>query len=117
MFKKFIRAYCLKYAATHKRSYKELIDIYIDFSAGVIREDFKAGKINFREALYLLDVIGYAPNVLNDDNYRWAVCYDGFQTVPNDKEKKDIHTAFVIEKDQWQNSIEEALIYSLKDDI
>lgn len=112
LFKAKLRTSCL-------RSYKQLLATYIDFSAATVREEYRRGKISLEEGFYLLEIIGYCPILVNDDNYHWAVIYDGCQTIPDfDKnEPIDVESSWSIEKHQWKKTIREAFIYSLEDEI
>lgn len=75
----------------------------------------KLSKITFADAFVELSKNGTCPNLLNDDAGRWAVCFDGFQTVPSE-ETTDINTSFFVEKDKWKDSPTEALIYALENE-
>lgn len=56
---------------------------------------------------------GACPALINDDDGHWAVSDDGIQQVPDDS-PSTIYTAFIVEKDMWKDSIEEAVEYYLK---
>jgi hypothetical protein len=56
-----------------------------------------------------------AYSLINDDNGHWACVSDGMQNVPMDTEACDIQTTFFIEKDQWQNTIREAIDFAIKE--
>ena len=73
----------------------------------------KSKAITIDVAFEELSKLGYCPNLLNDDNGRWAVSFEGYQSVPDD-EPSDIDTSFFVEAKYWKNSIYEALIYSLE---
>jgi hypothetical protein len=51
---------------------------------------------------------GYCPCLLNDDAGHWAISIEGAQNVPINP-PCDIQTTFWVEKQQWKNSIREAL--------
>lgn len=84
-----------------------------------VLELFVSHDITFIEAMEELAEKGYCPNLLNDDNGHWAVAFDGYQTVPtmSDDGRDDIQSSFYVEKDYWFKSIEEALIYSLNQNL
>ncbi|MFA5299688.1 MAG: hypothetical protein WC389_16005 [Lutibacter sp.] len=81
-----------------------------------IVSQFKSGKINCEQALEELTKIGYAPNLLNDDNGHWAVSGDGFQNLPEGDEPEDISTTIFVEAKSWKDSIKEALLYWMEKD-
>jgi hypothetical protein len=56
---------------------------------------------------------GFSPNLLNDDDGRWALVFDGFQTVVVDG-PQDVETGFVVGKEQWHDSVSAAIVYALK---
>ena len=51
---------------------------------------------------------GSCPCLINDDAGHWAVTENGTQNIPIDA-PCDILTTFWIEKNQWKNSVREAL--------
>ena len=53
----------------------------------------------------------YAYALVNDDNGHWACVSDGLQNVPMSKEATDIDATFFIKKDDWKDSIREAIDY------
>jgi hypothetical protein len=81
-----------------------------------ILSQLKTGKINCEQALEELSKIGYAPNLLNDDNGHWAISCDGFQNVPKGDDPEDISTTIFVGTDKWKNSIKEALLYWMEND-
>ena len=58
--------------------------------------------------------IGYCPALLNDDSGRWAVVFDGAQTIADDDKATDISTSFFVEADDWKDTIRRALLHSLR---
>ena len=76
-------------------------------------EKLKAGG-SCEEALEALAKEGFCPNLLNDDNGHWALVFDGFQSVPFGDDPEDISTTFFVFKDQWKDTVREAIIYSLE---
>jgi len=47
-------------------------------------------------------------SLVSDDGGRWACVVDGMQSVP-EEDAGDIATSFFIEKDEWKDSIREAI--------
>lgn len=72
-----------------------------------------AKTITFEQAFENLESIGFCPNLLNDDSGRWAVMFDGFQSMASFEKSEDITTTFFVESKYWQSSIYEALFYAL----
>lgn len=54
--------------------------------------------------------------LVSDDNGHWAVATTGTQNVPMGKDPVDINTTFWIKKQEWHNSIREALDAAMKED-
>jgi hypothetical protein len=73
-------------------------------------------ELSIEQAMQELSEIGYCPALLNDDDGRWAVTFDGFQTVVTGDEAQDVHANFFIEAKKWHTDIRQALIIALKDD-
>lgn len=73
-------------------------------------------SLNLEQAFQELSSIGYCPNLINDDDGRWAVAFDGIQDVVTGDNAEDINTSFFIEAKQWSPSITEALIIALTED-
>ena len=71
--------------------------------------------MSVEQALQELCEIGYCPNLLNDDDGRWAVAFDGFQDVVMGDEAQDINTSFFVEAKQWHSNIRQALIIALSE--
>lgn len=69
-------------------------------------------QLSFEFIFEELTKLGWAPCLMYDDNGHFAVTADGFQTVV-DGETADISMAVFIEKDDWKDSIREALYYFL----
>jgi hypothetical protein len=79
-----------------------------------ILEKFHCKLFTFEEAFMALAKIGSCPNLLNDDAGRWAVCFEGMQTVPG-KTASDINSHFFVEKKRWKSTPRKALLHALKD--
>jgi len=60
-----------------------------------------------------LSKLGFAPNLLYDDNGWWAITGDGMQTLVTDS-PQDIETSFFVEASNWKPTIKEALKHYLK---
>jgi len=71
-------------------------------------------ELEFDFILLQLTRLGYAPNLIYDDNGHWAVVTDGFQTVPKGINPQDIESCFFIEKRQWKLTPRRALLKYLK---
>lgn len=53
--------------------------------------------------------------LINDDAGRWAVTWDGHQTLPDGKHATDITTTFFVEAWQWHGSIRAAIWAAMQD--
>jgi hypothetical protein len=82
-----------------------------------ILKAYKNKSINFEVVMAELDKNGFCPNLLHDDAGRWAVAFDGYQTLNATKKAIDIQTSFFIEKKYWKRSIRGALIFALETDL
>ena len=64
-----------------------------------------------------LTKLGQAPNILYDDDGRFAVIGAGFQSVQNYEESEEnMEFQFVVEKKLWKSTIREALYFYLDED-
>jgi len=63
-----------------------------------------------------LSKLGEAPNLLYDDNGRWAVTADGYQNVVSGDEPQDVETHFYVEAKEWKNTPKLALLYYLNEE-
>ena len=98
-------------------------DLYNDSKIDSIAEEI-LHKINeYRNELSIdfiieqLTKLGQAPNILYDDDGRFAVISDGFQSVPNYEESEEnMEFQFVVEKKYWKSTIREALYFYLDED-
>lgn len=80
-----------------------------------ILEKTKNEELTVEQALQELCEIGYCPNLLNDDDGRWAVAFDGFQEAVMGDGAQDISTSFFVEAKQWHSNIRQALIITLSE--
>lgn len=78
---------------------KELIDNFNDYPVDFIIET--------------LTKFGQAPNLVYDDNGRFAVSSDGFNQVVTDDELIDQPMTIFVEKHMWYKTIREALYHYL----
>jgi hypothetical protein len=53
--------------------------------------------------------LGHAVNILYDDNGHFSVTGDGFQSLPTSDEPCDINMSFAVKKEEWFDTIREAL--------
>jgi hypothetical protein len=60
-----------------------------------------------------LTKLGHAPNLLYNDNGKFAITGNGFQSVVTGDEVEDVEMQFFIEKDYWKKTIREALNHYL----
>jgi len=60
-----------------------------------------------------LTKLGQAPNLLYDDDGRFAITGDGFQNVVSGDEADDMEFQFWVEKKHWKKTIREALDHYL----
>lgn len=75
----------------------------------------KNEELSVEQALQELCEIGYCPNLLNDDNGRWAVTFNGIQSVVMGDEAEDVSASFFVESKQWHSNIRQALIIALSE--
>jgi len=54
-----------------------------------------------------LTKLGHAPNLLYDDNGHFALVGDGYQSIADGI--SDVELQFFVEKENWKNSVREAL--------
>lgn len=78
-----------------------------------IKSAWLAGTLCFGEAFQLLSEAGYCANLLNDDAGRWAVRFDGYQTVPDPDIPIDITSTFIVHARDWKPDITAALTHAL----
>lgn len=78
-------------------------------------QKIKNDEISIEQAFEELSKFGFCPNLLSDDNEKWAVCLDGFQGVSTNNEE-DIITSFYVESNMWHSSIRKALIYAITEE-
>lgn len=64
--------------------------------------------------LEALTKMGYAPNLLYDDNGQWAVVTDGTQPVVTGKQKLKGTMSFFCNRKDWAPTIRKALLKFLK---
>lgn len=62
-----------------------------------------------------LTKLGHAPSLLYDDDGRFAIVSDGYQTVPIG-EATDVEMGHLVKKERWKDSIREALDDYLNND-
>lgn len=61
------------------------------------------------ERLDWLEENGHGLAIINDDNGRWAVSWDGIQNVGEDDEPYDLLTSHFVEKGRFFDTIREAI--------
>ena len=64
--------------------------------------------------LIQLDKLGYAINLVNDDNSHWAASVDGLQNISGTNEIIDISMMVFIESNKWKNTPKEAIVTFLR---
>jgi hypothetical protein len=52
---------------------------------------------------------GYCPALVFDDDGRWAVVFDGDQSLPMEDGARDVHMSFMVYKGDWHASPQEAI--------
>ena len=67
--------------------------------------------LSFKFIFEELTNLGWAPNLLYDDNGNFAISGDGIQSISDEPDDCDMH--HFIKKDLWKPSIREALDYYL----
>lgn len=77
--------------------------------------ELNMNRMTAEEALQELNDNGLCPTVLNDDQSRWAISCDGYQSVALTNEPADVEFGVWVEARFFKPSITEALIYFLKD--
>lgn len=100
---------------SNKFSMKEPIEIdqLSEEIVSLIKKYFDFLEIDF--IIESLTYLGHAPNILYDDDGRFAVEVEGFQTVPQDG-PSDIEMSFFVEAKKWKSTIREAVKYYLDDE-
>lgn len=58
----------------------------------------------------------FGMSIVSDDDGRWACTTDGFQNVPESDGAFDLSTSFFIKKDQFRNSIREAIELAMEEE-
>ena len=66
------------------------------------------------EILERLSENGSCPNLLNDDAGHWALAFDGMQSVVENL-PEDVETFFFVEKEDWKDSVREAVLWGLRE--
>lgn len=85
-----------------RRIHKELLKNFRDLNVDLV--------------LQTLDRLGNAPNLVNDDNGRWAVSSDGYQQVVTGTQRLDSTTVIIPKRAYWKTTIRAAVLYYLKQD-
>ncbi len=76
----------------------------------IIKLIFKhESSLNVDIIIETLTHLGYAPNILYDDNGHFAITDDGFQSICSGDDPEDVELSFNIEKKYWKDTIREAL--------
>jgi hypothetical protein len=83
------------------------IDVIKDRILESIRNNFLVYDVDFILETYTH--LGAAPNLVYDDNGRFAVSGDGFQPVVTNDELLEGEIITFVEKDMWKTTIREAL--------
>jgi len=83
----------------------EKVDKLTDKIISLIKEN--RSDIPLETIIEELTKLGLAPSVLYDDNGHFAISDSGMQTVSI--EKDDVDMVFWVEKNEWFNTIREAL--------
>ena len=115
-----------------EESYNEETDEYgidhneeIDEFANQILEKIKSHRhlLTFEFIIDELTKLGYAPSLLYDDDGRFAIAHDGYQTLQNNPDEKDelgnpkglgdMSLTYFISPELWKDTIREALNYYL----
>lgn len=73
-------------------------------------------QLPFEFIMEELSKLGQCPNLLNDDNGKWAVTSDGFQNVVYGDEPSDVETSFFVEAKDWKLTPREALLHYLNEE-
>lgn len=94
----------------YEKEYKE-----IDSLGKEILDSIKKYKdrLEFDFILIELTKLGHAPNLLYDDNGKFAIEGSGFQTVAFGDEPVDMEMQFFIEAEYWKDTPREALDFYL----
>lgn len=93
----------------------ELILTAVPTEDGVFQIYTVPGSLDDKPRLeWLEERDGYA--LVSDDNGHWAVVVEGFQNCLIGPQPADVTTSFWIEKDQWYNSIREAIDAAMLDE-
>ena len=79
----------------------------------ILKDNQKILKVEF--ILESLTKLGYAFALLYDDNARFAITGDGFNSTVTEKEKINGSMISIVSKKQWKKTIRKALKHFLKD--
>lgn len=102
----------MKYTLTEPKS----VDILGEEILKLIREFHGDLEVDF--VLETLSHLGWAPNLVYDDNGNWAISGDGFApTVMTESGKfeENVSIEVLVEPIEWKPAIREALVEYLKD--
>lgn len=110
---KFINLKNASYAEGKEKDYPE-IDFIAEKILEMIRENLDLLNVDF--VLEELSHLGWAPQLLYDDNGHWAITDTGFQSVSVDDEPSAVSMAVVVMAEEWKTSPRKALEHYLKED-
>lgn len=103
----------IRYDLFMKNPDDKQIDVLADEIVLMINENFYDLEVDF--IIETLTKLGYAPNVIYDDNGLFAVSGDGYQPVVCGDEKIDGSVIIYVTPDMWKKTIREALKKYLED--
>lgn len=77
----------------------------------------KARVLTADRVLEELSKLGTSPCLLNDDNGHWALTFDGFQEVADGDDPQDLAISCFVSKEQWKDTIYDAVMHALEEDL
>lgn len=93
---------------------EDKIDEFEDKIYNLLREFHNALPFDF--VLEELTKLGHCPSLIYDDNGHWAIVTDGYQNVPESDKPDNIHITHYVYKEEWFDTINEAIVNYFKND-
>ena len=74
---------------------------------------YKQGELSLEELLESYAENGRCPLLLNDDAGHWALSFEGYQNVVMGDEPEDVQGSYMVEAEDWKDTIKEAVIHMI----
>lgn len=111
MKEKEIKTLVKKRLSILKKNYQTDVTEYDKKIINLLFDNFEKLGVDF--IIETTTHLGYAPNLIYDDNGNFAITCDGYQPVVTGKEKIDGMVQIFVEKKQWKNTIRKAVLQYL----